>query len=225
MRGSALHPGYRWFCQLPLDAGVPHHWTFSKNRHRRFRDAGVFRLLFEQTVRRCADAGPIARKDAAIDASFVAADASWQRMIREADMAAPRLLRPVHEWLADQANALPQEHGVPRGKPAEASRTDPASAWSARTARGRFGYAFNVLIDTPGGVAIDVEASTARFAAKVDAGRTMLARAGERFGYQPKRIAADTAYGSAAFLAFLCEKADYSLARRAEASIRARRAT
>jgi transposase len=100
---------YRWFCRLPLDAPVPHHSTFSKNRHGRFRDAGIFRILFEQTVRRCADAGLIAHKDAAIDASFVAADASWQRKMRDADMAAPRLPRPVCEWLADQANAPPQE--------------------------------------------------------------------------------------------------------------------
>ena len=197
---------YRWFCRLPLDVSVPHHSTFSKNRHGRFRDAGIFRVLFEQTVQRCADAGLIARKDTAIDASFVAADASWQRKMRDADIAASRLPRPVREWIADQANAPPQEHGVPRGKPAEVSRTDPASAWSARTARGRFGYAFNILIDTPGGVAIDVEASPARFAAEVDAGRVMLARAGDRFGYRPKRVAADTAYGSAAFLAFVNDR-------------------
>lgn len=37
---------YRWFCRLPVGAAVPHHSTFSKNRHGRFRDAGVFRLLF-----------------------------------------------------------------------------------------------------------------------------------------------------------------------------------
>lgn len=194
---------YRWFCRLPLDARVPHHSTFSKNRHGRFRDAGIFRLLFELTVRRCVKAGLVGAKDAAIDASFVAADASWQHKMRDGDMDAPRLARPVREWLADQATAPAQEHGVPRGKPAAISRTDPASAWAARTAKGRFGYAFNVLIDTPSGVAMDVEASPARFAAEVDAGRAMLARAGDRHGYRPKRVAADTAYGSAAFLAFV----------------------
>lgn len=197
---------YRWFCRLPLGTDVPHHSTFSKNRHGRFRDAGIFRLLFEQTVRRCVEAGLVVSKDAVIDASFVAADASWQRKMRDGDMDAPRLPRPVREWLTDQANAAPQEYGVPRGKPAAMSRTDPASAWSARTVRGRFGYAFNVLIDTPGGVTIEVEASPARFAAEVDAGRTMLARAGDRFNYRPKRVAADTAYGSAAFLAFVCNR-------------------
>jgi hypothetical protein len=55
-------------------------------------------------------------------------------------------------------------------------------------------------------VTIDVEASPARFAAEVDAGRTMLARADDRFGYRPKRVAADTAYGSAAFLAFVTDR-------------------
>ena len=48
-----------------------------------------------------------------------------------------------------------------------------------------------------------MEASPARFAVEVDAGRNMLARTAERFGYRPKRVAADTAYGSAAFLAFV----------------------
>jgi transposase len=193
----------RWFCRLPLDARIPHHSTFSKNRHGRFRDACIFRLLFEQTVRRCMEAGLVGTKDAAIDASFVAADASWQHKMRDGDLDVPQLARPVREWLADQATAPAQEHGVPRGEPAVVSRTDPAAAWAARTAKGRFGYAFNVMVDTPGGVAMDVEASPARFAAEVDAGRVMLARACDRHGYRPKRVAADTAYGSGAFLAFV----------------------
>ena len=180
---------YRWFCRLPFDARVPHHSTFSKNRHGRFRDAGIIRLLFEQTVRRCVEAGLVASKDAAIDASFVSADASWQHKMRESDMNVPRLARPVREWLSDEATAPAQEHGVPRGTPAVISRTDPAPAWAARTAKGRFGHAFHVMIDTPGGVAMEVEASPARFAAEVDAGRIMLMRAADRIGYAPDRKA------------------------------------
>jgi transposase len=57
---------YRWFCRLPLDAPVPHHSTFSKNRHGRFRDAGIFRILFEQTVRRCANARPLRNRVGAL---------------------------------------------------------------------------------------------------------------------------------------------------------------
>jgi hypothetical protein len=178
----------------------------SKNRHGRFCEAGIFRLLFEQTVRHCVEAGLVGGNDAAIDASFVSADASWQHKMRDADLDVPQLARPVREWLADQATAAAQEHGVPRGEPAFVSRTDPAAAWAARTAKGRFGYAFNVMVDTPGGVAMEVEASPARFAAEVDAGRAMLAHAGDRHGYRPKRVAADTAYGSGAFLAFFHDR-------------------
>jgi len=172
---------YRWFCRLPAGAAVPHHSTFSKNRHGRFRDAGVFRFLFENTVRRCIAAGLVSTKDVAIDASFVAADASWQRKMRDGDLTGAALSRPVRDWLAD-LEAAPEAAANPRRPaPAELSRTDPAAAWTSRTVRGRF-------------------------AAEVDAGRDMLARTAERFGYWPKRLAADTAYGSAAFLAFVRDR-------------------
>ena len=146
-------------------------------------------------------------KDAAIDASFVAADASWQRKMRDEDLANTALPRPVREWLADRAIAPEPAAGSRRSAPAELARADPAAAWSARTVRGRFGYALNILIDAPSNVALDVAASPARFAAEVDAGRDMLARAAERFDYRPKRVGADTAYGSAAFLAHLGREA------------------
>jgi transposase len=56
-----LHLGYRWFCRLALDDKVPHHSTFSVNRHGRFRDSDVFRQLFEAVVKACMDAGSRAK--------------------------------------------------------------------------------------------------------------------------------------------------------------------
>lgn len=154
---------YRWFCRLPVAAAVPHHSTFSKNRHGRFHNAGVFRLLFENTVRRCIAAGLVSAKDAALDASFVAADASWQRKMRAGDLArsfgAAALPRPVREWLVDEATAPDPDVGPRRSAPAALSCTGPAAAWSARTVRGRFGYALNILMDAPSGAALDVEAT------------------------------------------------------------------
>ncbi len=52
-----LNLAYRWFCRLALEADVPDHLTFSKNRHGRFRDSDLLRELFETTVRRCIEAG------------------------------------------------------------------------------------------------------------------------------------------------------------------------
>ncbi|GEM72024.1 transposase [Sphingomonas sp. NPDC019816] len=193
---------YRWFCRLAPGDKVPHHSTFSKNRHGRFRDADVFRILFESTVRRCISEGLIGGKDAAIDASFIAADASWQRKTVPGYLPyVANASRAVREWVHDTGDAVFE---MARSKSCQGvSRTDPAAAWSARTVRGRFGYALNALVDTPSGVALDVKATPARFAEEVDAGRVMLERSADRFDYRPKRVAADKAYGSANFLGFV----------------------
>ena len=50
---------------------------------------------------------------------------------------------------------------------------------------------------------MDVEASRAVRQAEVGAAKTMIDRTEDRFGVKPKRLAADTAYGSAATLNWL----------------------
>jgi hypothetical protein len=63
-----------------------------------------------------------------------------------------------------------------------------------------FAYADNHLIDVTFGIIMDVEASRAIRQAEVGAARTMIERTEARFGIKPERLAADTAYGSAANL-------------------------
>jgi len=63
----------------------------------------------------------------------------------------------------------------------------------------------NYLIDARCGVIVDVEASRAIRQAEVGAARTMLERTEARFGLRPRRLAADTAYGSAPMLNWLVE--------------------
>ena len=50
------------------------------------------------------------------------------------------------------------------------------------------------------------EPSPARWTAEVAATRTMIERAKSRFDLQPKKLAADTAYGSGGNLAWLMER-------------------
>src|SRR5215471_11982462 len=52
-----MHLAYRWFSRLGFDDEVPDHSTFSKNRHGRFRQRGIFRKVFEEIVQRCLRAG------------------------------------------------------------------------------------------------------------------------------------------------------------------------
>ena len=81
------------------------------------------------------------------------------------------------------------------------SPSDPAAQWTgAHKGPAFFAYADNYLIDVKFGVIVDVEASRAIRQAEVGAARTMIDRTEDRFGLKPARLAADTAYGSAATL-------------------------
>jgi transposase len=57
MEEVRMHLAYRWFTKMDFDQEIPDHSTFSKNRHGRFRQSGVFREVFEQIVRLCLSAG------------------------------------------------------------------------------------------------------------------------------------------------------------------------
>src|ERR1700691_1164874 len=98
-----LNLAYRWFCRLGLDGDVPDHSTFSKNRHRRFRDCDLLRKLFETVVRRCMAEGLVEGAAFAVDASLIAADANKQRSAAGTDNvdweAIARTRRSVREYL------------------------------------------------------------------------------------------------------------------------------
>src|ERR1700688_3969176 len=80
-----LNLAYRWFCRLGLDGDVPDHSTFSKNRHGRFRDSDLLRVLFETVVARCMKEGIVGREGFAVDASMVVADAHRRRGVAKVE--------------------------------------------------------------------------------------------------------------------------------------------
>ena len=67
---------YRWFCGLGLEDKVPHHSTFSVNRHGRFRESNILRKVFEEVVCGCMTAGLVGGEGFAVDASVIEANAS-----------------------------------------------------------------------------------------------------------------------------------------------------
>ena len=88
-----------------------------------------------------------------------------------------------------------------RQSPKVISPSDPQSAWTAKAnKRVQFGYGLNYLIDIENAVIVDVEATPVRTYDEVAATQTMLDRTQERFGLKPKRLAADTAYGTGKFV-------------------------
>ena len=201
-----LHLAYRWFCRLDLDDKVPDHSTFSVNRHGRFRDSDLLRHVFEAVVRACMDAGLVKGEGFAVDASVIEADASRYhgKAPDEIDWSLPeRQTRAVAEFLG----ALDDEDtDADRKLPKVISPVDPCSAWTAKAnKRVQFGYGLNYLIDIENAVIVDVEATPARTYDEVAATKTMIERTDERLGLKPKRLVADTAYGTGKFLGWLID--------------------
>src|SRR3984957_2005003 len=203
-----LHLAYRWFCRLDLDDQVPDHSTFSVNRHGRFRDSDIMRQVFEAVVRACMDAGLVRGEGFAVDASVMEANASRYHGKAPDDIAwaePERQTRAVKEYLAGlDVDAQPNPD---RKAPKVISPSDPCSAWTAKAnKRVQFGYGLNYLIDIENAVIIDVEPTPARTYDEVESTKTMLDRTERRFNLKPKRLAADTAYGTGKFLGWLVKE-------------------
>jgi transposase len=200
-----LHLAYRWFCRLDLDDKVPHHSTFSENRLHRFRESDVFRHIFERVVTACIAAGLVKGEGFAVDASVMEANASRYhgKAPDEIAWAEPeRQTRAVREYLTGlDATAEPNPERKP---PKVISPSDPCAAWTAKAnKRVQFGYGLNYLIDIENAVIVDVEPTPARTYDEVESTKTMLARTERCFNLKPKRLAADTAYGTGRFLGWL----------------------
>jgi transposase len=77
----AMHLAYRWFTGLGFDHEIPHHSTFSKNRHGRFQESPLFLELFERIVEQCMKVGLLKGLDLSVDSTQIRADASPDRTI------------------------------------------------------------------------------------------------------------------------------------------------
>ena len=207
-REVKVNMAYRWFCGLSIEDPIPDHSAFSRARNERFRDSDIFRRVFERVVESCIAAGFVGGQGFAVDASLIAADANKQRSIPGKDWDKNRdpkvASRAVKEYLATLDDAA---FGAASDvTPKFVSRSDPAAQWTgAMRGPAFFAYADNYLIDVKFGIIMDVEASRAIRQAEVGAAKTMIERTEERFGIKPERLAADTAYGSAANLNWLVE--------------------
>src|SRR6056297_1936045 len=135
-----LNLAYRWFCRLALYDKVPHHSTFSKHSHGRFRDSELLRHLFETTVARCIEEGLVSGQRMAVDASLIEADANKQNSTPKEDWDvsridpadAPRAVREYLDTLDEAAFGAASEV-----QPKFTSHSDPASQWTAARKSGR----------------------------------------------------------------------------------------
>src|SRR2546421_1714903 len=74
-----MHLAWRWFTGLGFDQEIPHHSTFSKNRHGRFQESNLFQEIFEEIVARCVEAGLVEGGEISGDGRLLLANADHYR--------------------------------------------------------------------------------------------------------------------------------------------------
>ncbi len=224
-----LNLAYRWFCKLDLEDAIPHHSTFSVNRLGRFRESDILRHVFERIVAAAMTLGLVKGEGFAIDASVLEANASRYHGVKPDELDwddKQRGKRAVREYLSkleadeaeqreiekegdedDEGPETPRRRKWKRKPPKVVSPSDPLAAWTAKAnKRVLFGYGLNYLIDVEHAIIVDVEATPARTFDEVAATKTMIDRTQDTFAMKPKRLIADTAYGTGDFLGWLVKE-------------------
>jgi Transposase DDE domain len=150
------------------------------------------------------EAGFVEGRNVAVDGTLVGANASQQsRVPRERLVEAAKLSRTVQEYLTELERSNPVADSERCTKLQEkVSTTDPDATWAIKSGPAVLGYYDNYLVDTTSRVILSVDATPALFSQETLAARRMLEHVGQ-FGIQPQNLAADKAYGSGEFLAWL----------------------
>jgi IS5 family transposase len=197
-----MHLAWRWFTGLGLDQAIPHHSTFSKNRHGRFQES----KLFEQIVRQCVEVGLVQGKHLSVDGSFVEANAAKEsRIPREQLAEAAQVNQTVRQYLVELEQQNPTEEPVHQQD--QVSTTDPDATYATKGGTpARLGYYDNYLVDNHSCVIVGVQATAARMSQETVAAQDMLTRFPQWQGREPESVAADTTYGNGEFLQWLADR-------------------
>ena len=201
-----MHLAWRWFTGLGFDQEIPHHSTFSKNRHGRFQESKLFEQLFERIVKQCMAVGLVRGDNLSVDGSFVEANAAKQsRIPREQLAEAAQVKHTLRQYLSELEAQNPVEEPVHEQE--QVSTTDPDSTYATKGGTpARLGYYDNYLVDNHSCVIVGVQATAARMSQETVAAQAMLNRFTQWQGQEPESLAADTTYGNGEFLQWLADR-------------------
>ena len=201
-----MHLAWRWFTGLGFDQEIPHHSTFSKNRHGRFQESRLFEQLFERIVRQCVEIGLVRGNDLSVDGSFIEANAAKEsRIPREQLVEAAQVHHTLRQYLHELEEQNPVEESAHAQE--QVSTTDPDSTYATKGGTpARLGYYDNYLVDNTSCVIVGVQATAARMSQETVAAQEMLTRFSTWQGRKPESVAADTTYGNGEFLQWLADR-------------------
>jgi len=189
---------YRWFLDLPFDAPVWNHSTFSKNRER-FETNGLVRRFFEAVIADAHVEDLASEEHFSVDGTLIASYASM-KSVHPLDAPPATVGEGADD--DDPGNPTVSFHGQRRSNATHRSITDP-EARLARKGPGKeaqLAHAAHVLMENRHGLVIDATVTEANGYAERDEALAMLRRARGRQPIEPSTLAADKGYDAGAFL-------------------------
>jgi hypothetical protein len=208
-----MHIGYRWFVSLDMNEEIPDHSTFSKNRHGRFKESGVFQdkhqrcllataksscqEIFDEIVRQCISYSLVSGEHLTTDGSLVKANASMKSMEPVVVEMRPKEYiekveqeNPVEEpWETDDDF---KHKGERISNNTHRSETDP-DARLARKGKGGaiLAHGVNYLMDNKHQIIIGVKAERPDRGGETKAAVEMIKQSKWKFKIKPQTLGAD----------------------------------
>jgi len=208
-----MHVGYRWFAGLSLEDKVPDHSTFSKNRHGRFKESGIYQQMFDEIVRLCVEQGLVSGKHLTVDSTLVKANASFRTMEPVVVKLDPR------QYLAELEKENPQEQDKKDDEPWEPqgdlpykgaklsnqthrSRVDPDARITRKTkfSETYLGHAVSYLMDNKSRIILGADRSRPSRRADCETAAELTRRVRWYYKLEPKTLGADKGYASGEFV-------------------------
>jgi transposase len=209
-----MHVGYRWFVGLNLEDKVPDHSTFSKNRHERFSESGLFQEIFDEVVKQCIQKGLVTGKHLTVDSTYVRADASFRSLEPIVVEMKPKEYierleeeNPLEEKPWEPGGDYPQR-GQKLSNSTHRSKTDPDARISRKSLNSGTGlyYAASYVMDNRSRVIVGTGLGKPDKRTDCEEGLREIRRVKWVHQMRPKSLGADKAYGAGEFLHHLIEE-------------------
>ena len=155
----SLNLAYRWFCGLDLMHRVPDHSTFSQNRKRRFKDASIFREIFNEIVLKCIQLGIVSGETGVADGSFLPSNVSLDSRYETVEIINRSTIKYMEE-LDAELSSMPgykKPENVQTEKESLKSRTDPECGYIHQARKKGLGYLTEMTVDTSHGIITGVD--------------------------------------------------------------------
>ncbi len=209
-----MHLGYRWFVGLLLQDKVPDHSTFSKNRHGRFKENGIYQEMFDAIVRQCIEQGLVTGKHLTVDSTLVRANASLRSMEPIVMKLKPKEYmdqvereNPVKEEKGEKKSDEPWQPRFPgqQGKlsnQTHRSKVDPDARLARKSefAKTELGYNVSYVMDNKSRIVVGAERNLPNRRADCHTALNLLRRSKWVYKLRAQSLGADKGYATGEFV-------------------------